>query len=174
MQFFGELQWFSAWILSFPTVKLDSKPKQKIFENEWNPWNRGIFHSQYIKISRNFSRNWKNSRDWMGNTFYGKFSRILEWEFSSPSPNTHLFSIKICGMNYNFVRNTTNFAITVPSSILAFYPALHVYLTIIPRYFGPFLWLFGPQLVWKRRQVILKWEWDLSDSIFWRIFWCIF
>ena len=40
---------------------------------------------------------------------------------------------------YLFVRNATNFAVTVPLSILAFYLALHIYLTIIPRYFGPFL-----------------------------------
>ena len=69
--------WGSRIILSFVTIIFDSKvwfwAQRKISKIEWN---RKICQSQYIKISRNFPGNRKNSRDQAGLKIFGKFPRF--------------------------------------------------------------------------------------------------
>ena len=80
--------WGSRIILSFVTIIFDSKvwfwAQRKISKIEWN---RKICQSQYIKISRNFPGNRKNSRDQAGLKIFGKFPGIPGREFPGASPN---------------------------------------------------------------------------------------
>ena len=80
--------WGSRIILSFVTIIFDSKvwfwAQRKISKIEWN---RKICQSQYIKISRNFPGNRKNSRDQAGLKIFGKFPGFPGREFPGTSPN---------------------------------------------------------------------------------------
>ena len=86
--------WGSRIILSFVTIIFDSKvwfwAQRKISKIEWN---RKICQSQYIKISRNFPGNRKNSRDQAGLKIFGKFPGIPAREFPGTSPirNEHSY-----------------------------------------------------------------------------------
>ena len=60
-------------MLSILTVKFDSKPKEK-FEKLSEI--EEFFTHKYIKISRNFPGNRKNSRESTGMKFFGKFPGI--------------------------------------------------------------------------------------------------
>ena len=79
--------WGSRIILSFVTIIFDSKvwfwAQRKISKIEWN---RKICQSQYIKISRNFPGNRKNSRDQAGLKIFGKFPGFPGREFPGTSP----------------------------------------------------------------------------------------
>ena len=81
--------WGSRIILSFVTIIFDSKvwfwAQRKISKIEWN---RKICQSQYIKISRNFPGNRKNSRDQAGLKIFGKFPGFPGREFPGTSPST--------------------------------------------------------------------------------------
>ena len=79
--------WGSRIILSFVTIIFDSKvwfwAQRKTSKIEWN---RKICQSQYIKISRNFPGNRKNSRDQAGLKIFGKFPGFPGREFPGTSP----------------------------------------------------------------------------------------
>ena len=83
--------WGSRIILSFVTIIFDSKvwfwAQRKISKIEWN---RKICQSQYIKISRNFPGNRKNSRDQAGLKIFGKFPGFPGREFPGTSPNFYV------------------------------------------------------------------------------------
>ena len=93
--------WGSRIILSFVTIIFDSKvwfwAQRKISKIEWN---RKICQSQYIKISRNFPGNRKNSRDQAGLKIFGKFPGFPGREFPGTSPITSN-SLSICIRNTN-------------------------------------------------------------------------
>ena len=98
--------WGSRIILSFVTIIFDSKvwfwAQRKISKIEWN---RKICQSQYIKISRNFPGNRKNSRDQAGLKIFGKFPGFPGREFPGTSPNFQplWFSIFWASSHYRWV-----------------------------------------------------------------------